>query len=674
MKKLISTLLSCALLISTVPIFAESNTEEMEKILLHVKERIGDTEKYDEFNSDSYTTKNSTVYNFRWNTSKDEHYSSLDVSCNSEGVITSFSIYDSEKNTDNSKLSISGTKRADALKKAQEEIKKLNPEIAENLQVFDTALYESFRTGSYRFRIQRYENGIPVLNDTGSINLNSDCTLKSFYISYTTGLSFNSAENAISKDAAVSAYNQNIGVDLYYITSYNDSDKPEIKLVYSPKGGNSYINAVTGEMIEITPDYDTFEATESAANMKLDSAGGSGAQKQLSRAELQKIEEIDGLISKDNADKIARECEYFNLNADAVLSSSSLYYNDFTKTYTYQFTYASEKESNATVKLNAATGEIIYFNKWKDIPYDAKPDSAKISKLSEEIINNLAKDKAAEFKIKPDSNEASYYSYYTRYINDIPFNENTISLRFDSEYNLTMYSISYYDMTFPLPENIISANDAFSNLSNIGEYKIFYIADYESKKFIPVYNLTKSYTIDAFTGKSIYPENENTSGGEYSDISGHYAEDKIKTLAEYGIFLDGTELNPDDPITQKDYIALLSIVFYYNDVSVLRSSYSADILYKSLPTGFLLTPSSPQAHLTRLDAAKLMVKAMGAEEYAELSHIYTPLYNDVSEDIGYINILTGLKVLSGDGTGNFNPNNEITRAQALIMIYNYLSR
>ena len=57
-----------------------------------------------------------------------------------------------------------------------------------------------------------------------------------------------------------------------------------------------------------------------------------------------------------------------------------------------------------------------------------------------------------------------------------------------------------------------------------------------------------------------------------------------------------------------------------------------------------------------------------------MSNIYAPLYKDVTEDIGYVNILTGLNVISGDGTGYFNPEKEITKAQALIMIYNYLSR
>lgn len=678
MKKFISALLSCTMLISAAPVFAENNTEETEKILVSVKERIGDTEKYKEFSSNSYSSKTGTIYNFNWNTSSDEEYSSLDVSCNSEGVITSYNIYDSSYETDGSKLSINRAKRADALKKAKEELNKLNPDVAGNLVISDTSIYESFRSDNYHFRIQRYENGIPVLSDTGRITLDTNCNLKSFNISYTTGFSFENSENTISKEDAISSYNEKIGTDLCYMMSHENSDEPTIKLVYSPKNDNRYINAVTGEATEITPDYDIFLSNKEnmAADSALsqDSGGSSSYRESMSEAELKNITELEGLLSKEDADNIAKSCKYFGIGSSAKINSSSLYYDELLKTYIYRFSYR-DGEDNTGVNINAKNGDILYFYRWGDIPSDTKPDTEKISKLSDEIINDLAKDKAKEYKKNEENSDASYYTYYTRYVNDIPFNANSVNLRFDHEYNLTMYSISYYDMTFPAPENILSGEDAFKALSDIGDYKIFYIADYDNKKYIPVYNLAESITIDAFTGKSIYEYEENTeSGGKYTDIEGHYAEDKIKALAEYGIFLDGAELRPDEPITQKDYVALLSIVFYYNDISCLRSSYSAENLYRTLPNNFLEKDINPASHLTRCDAAKLMVKAMGAEEYAKLSQIYAPLYNDVYENIGYINILTGFGVLSGDGSGNFNPNNEITRAQALIMIYNYLSR
>ena len=49
-------------------------------------------------------------------------------------------------------------------------------------------------------------------------------------------------------------------------------------------------------------------------------------------------------------------------------------------------------------------------------------------------------------------------------------------------------------------------------------------------------------------------------------------------------------------------------------------------------------------------------------------------FSDVTENKGPIAYLKAIGVVSGDGNGNFNPKNTITRGEALIMIYNYLNR
>jgi len=77
-------------------------------------------------------------------------------------------------------------------------------------------------------------------------------------------------------------------------------------------------------------------------------------------------------------------------------------------------------------------------------------------------------------------------------------------------------------------------------------------------------------------------------------------------------------------------------------------------------------------NVTRIDAAKFIARAMGYGNIAKLD-IYRPMFNDIKNDVGYASILAGLNILSGDGNGNFIPDGVLTRAQALIMIYNYLN-
>ncbi len=54
--------------------------------------------------------------------------------------------------------------------------------------------------------------------------------------------------------------------------------------------------------------------------------------------------------------------------------------------------------------------------------------------------------------------------------------------------------------------------------------------------------------------------------------------------------------------------------------------------------------------------------------------IYKSVFPDVTHNIGYISILAGLGVFNGDEQGMFNPQNKLTRADAAIIIYNYLNR
>jgi len=366
MKKILSTLLSFTLLLSASFTFAENNTEEMERLLVSVKSRIDDTEGYTEFSSNSYSSEYGTTYDFSWSHSDDKYYKSLNVSCNSEGIITYYSAYDSSKSNREKALSITGTKRAEALTVATEKVKQLNPDIAHSLVVSDSESFESFRNDGFSFLIQRYENGIPVLYDTGRIYLNADCSLNNFYLNYTTGLSFESNENKISKANAASLYNSNIGLDLYYISSYDYPDNHTAELVYSQKNDNKYIHAVTGEVYEIKENYEAGYSNNAKLeeSVTMDSAaGGLSYRKQLSDAELKTVLEVENLLSDSDVDEIIKSFDFLGIPDDITLNSSSFYYNNSLKTYIYNLTYKTDTNQVADVNINAQTGEILYFYK-----------------------------------------------------------------------------------------------------------------------------------------------------------------------------------------------------------------------------------------------------------------------------------------------------------------------
>ena len=45
-----------------------------------------------------------------------------------------------------------------------------------------------------------------------------------------------------------------------------------------------------------------------------------------------------------------------------------------------------------------------------------------------------------------------------------------------------------------------------------------------------------------------------------------------------------------------------------------------------------------------------------------------------ADSVGFTSILGAMGVIKGDENGNFNPSGTVTRADAAIMLYNYLSK
>ena len=184
----------------------------------------------------------------------------------------------------------------------------------------------------------------------------------------------------------------------------------------------------------------------------------------------------------------------------------------------------------------------------------------------------------------------------------------------------------------------------------------------------------KTGFINPFTGKLVnYRNEEGGSEGialySYSDIDGHWAKTQIETLAGYGVGFAGGEYKPNDKITQRDFLYLLLKASYtYSDFS------DNDELYNVAKREGLVDERDENAEVTRGDMAKLMIRFMDAEEFAKYDDIYVSPFKDVTENKGYTAILSAMGVVKGDESGNFHPDNSMTRAEAACVIYNYLNR
>lgn len=179
---------------------------------------------------------------------------------------------------------------------------------------------------------------------------------------------------------------------------------------------------------------------------------------------------------------------------------------------------------------------------------------------------------------------------------------------------------------------------------------------------VPVYDFTdeKPLSTDAKTGELI--SNGNVYEAEvydYNDIKNHYAKNEIKALAELGNGLEGESFRPDETITQEDFLKLLF------------GRYTDDV-YERLDIEKAGVEKNESAPVTKEEAAKILVYNLGNGMY-ELAQedIFKSPFADVTENVGFAAILKGKKIVSGDENGMFMPKENITRANAAIMIYRY---
>ena len=420
---------------------------------------------------------------------------------------------------------------------------------------------------------------------------------------------------------------------------------------------------------------------------------GTAHKQELSIREVEEIEKISGLMSEKEAEQLVRSMSALDFEQEMTLDEISCYkgYNSDDYYYRMHFSQNIDEYGNyGYAEINAKTGELISWSCYKGST-ENNLEYNELAQLSDGLLSQLApkhfgEGSANDYLLNEDNENASTV-YYTRYVDGIKFANDTVAIRINPENKKVSYfNIAYSDIEFPSAEAAITADEAAKKLSEQAEMILYYIptiSDVNSKELkndtVKLGYMIKNLydcNLDAYTGKIKQNEYAERKIPEYTDISGHYAENAIKTLAKYGIGFESGEFKPDEIITQQEYAALLVSTFVNHSPIILKSGAELDRFYTQAFGNDIIRESDtePTAALTREKAAVYMITAMGAEKYAELSGIFKPMFPDVSEKVGYISILAGMKVFCGDEKGNFNPKKQLTRAEAIMTIYNYLTK
>ncbi|MBO4780903.1 MAG: S-layer homology domain-containing protein, partial [Lachnospiraceae bacterium] len=289
-----------------------------------------------------------------------------------------------------------------------------------------------------------------------------------------------------------------------------------------------------------------------------------------------------------------------------------------------------------------------------------------------------------------DYDKVGGYSFtYGRYYKDIPFSANSISGAVEAVTGkVTRYYVNWTDAELPEPENVIGEQKAFdayiacdgfdliyelvSKYENSGSY---YGVDREAKARLVYRTAISPNLIDAFTGKQIdWSGEEYKPAGvsyKYTDIAGTKYERAIKLLADMGLGFDGEEFKPGQKITNAEFEKLLT----NNNVNRYYSyGYYYDVEEDEDDPEDLIPDD--ETKVTRQEAAKLIITAMGGAKMAEMD-IYKTGYSDEKKidkgNIGYVALCKGLNIMGAKSGKKFKPNSAITRGEAADLVIRMMS-
>jgi hypothetical protein len=746
MRRIMALILSVLMIVAIAfPTWTFAETEEengLENVIKTIKRKfdIPDGCKFDSY--DVYENQNrEKVWNLSWYNKEKEIR--LYVSTTEEGKIVNYNYYEPYKEQEKKFPEVIEEK---ALEKAEDFIRKISPAGTLSKISKQDAFQNPIFNRHYYFNYYRVVNGIPFYQDNVHISVNTETgKIYSYNHNIDDRLVFPDAENIISVEDAQKAYTEKLGLELIYKYNYDYKDeKVDVFPVYVPKYDNNIyaVDAVTADKIR-TGRYGIYGgagdmAADQALMMEKENvkkAAGVAEEPRLTPEEIEAVKKQAELITGKEAEKIAREIPENNLDEGYVLRSWNLNRSwPIKEDFVYNMSFRKETGNEqgrylyADVAVNAKTGEVVRF--YMGYPYtEEKPkfdaDSAKAA--AEEYLKNLAPEKFAEVELEeaeeeidryPGQEPQRYFNFnYVRKVNDISFPGNGIYVGFDAvNGKVTNFNINWFDIDFPDLDNVISFEEAheafFENIGLELQYKQVDQEDdfipiektmpmvnssedgtkEDGKKDLPgiklVYVLKsgKPFILDANTGSVINYDGKpykEEKPAEYTDIEGHYAEEKIKELVKYRIinFTD-SEYRPNEEIIQKDFFSILSKIIdrYYGPIIMEDSGQDEiDEMYKQLLREGVIKKDeiAPESPVTREDAVKFIIRALKYDKVADIPKIFRVSFVDVSEInprlIGYVAIANGLNIVSGAG-GRFKPKDNLTRAEAAVMIYNYLEK
>jgi hypothetical protein len=695
---------------------SEPSSKALEQIINIVKTKISVPKALSQF--DYYFNAENAYNNATWNLtwSNKDYTERMNVLCDVDGNISYYNYYNN-----NDRLFSPKFLKSELKDNALSFIKKVAPNLSGKYEYVKTEALGTY-TGQYSYQFQRVENGIPMPDNYISVGVNYETgKVVSYNASWLYNVKIPSADVKITEKEAISKIGKNVTMKLTYQNTYttdkNGKTKVKAFLAYVPDQYYIAIDAITGEVYTtqnewVEKGYGANQSATEEATTKDDSKG-------LTQEEITKVEEMKGLISKEDAIKAVTGNKSLLLDKNLKSITAKLYKgNDYfavgeeTK-YIWNISLTDPREVNyekgdtyrayASATVDAVTGKVLSFNasvkdyynmnkaEWESVKVKySEKESREVfeSFLNEQIPelfkNSVFTDNSDSYVIAYKNDQPVYggYNYHYERVNEgVNYSYNGIYGAVDGVTG-KIYSFSYNwddNVTFESPKNVMSPEKAFDYyISKDGFHLVYEINNIHtidtSNKMVA---FAESYSVDStvrlvyrpdinpnyispFTGKQLNYDgkeyNKNALNYEYSDIIGNPSAHNIRLLADAGIGFEGGKFLPDQGITKDELTDILSKVgIYYNTDKYKLSSTS----------------------VSRIEAAKFIIQILGYENIATIKGLYSINFKDqakISEDyLGFAALANGLKLITSDSNNEFKPNENLTRAQVADLIVAMLS-
>lgn len=666
MKKFISFLLIFLIILNSLVITCYAADESfVTKAVAAVKEKINIPNNYTEFNSKLTVESGGQYAYFTWYGDDDANNpgGQINVTVDNKLRIISFSQY--FYGDFNGDYKLSDYTSDDAETAAKSFVSKACPEFYPHTKLWqqEYSVHRNFEP--YDFRFVRYENDLPCYDNYIDVTVNAKNGLvSSFEVKWMDYDKVYSAKTTLSHiDASILMYD-NIGM----VKEYAKRADGSLYVRYTDlSDGVNYINAYTGNLINTN--YISLAGTYKNALT---------SQKDFNFWYAEVPFDIEGAI------EIVENNSYIPLGAQFVLTGIQ-YLQDNYSTYLYMY-YDDSLGNVKTYIVDVVNGDIRYYDFYQskigELNYNYVVKQCE--RIAESFVLNCDKSFISHCRLLNYNNAKNYngedicYFNYTRYINDIAYDNNGVVVGVSRSTGKIVSVRSGWDAVNVDDYSLtISQDEAFEKYINAAGFELQYVTSVSMTKqteLRAVYAPNPMYEvyIDGLTGDIIDKDGNlvNRKKLIYKDISKDVSEEQIKTLYACGILDEAEKFNPAENVLLCDYL-----LWMCRAIDCVGYKGIEDVAPKLIQLG-MVTYEDLMANppINMETGIKYIVSYLGYDDIAMLTDTFKTDFVDEgiisAEMIGYAAIAKGLKIFQGNA---FMPKEYIKRNVAAQILYNLIS-